>query len=54
MVPMVPVAPSINVPELIKQSKLESGWDSTIVAGGVLNGAQTSKGLCGLSQAVDR
>ncbi|XP_064629621.1 brefeldin A-inhibited guanine nucleotide-exchange protein 3-like isoform X3 [Lineus longissimus] len=54
VVPMVPVAPSINVPELIKQSKLESGWDSAIVAGGVLNGAQTSKCLCGLSQAVDR
>ena len=54
MVSAVPVAPSINVPELIKQSSIESGWDRSMLGGGVMNAGQTSKVLCGLSQQVDR
>ncbi|GFN83267.1 Brefeldin a-inhibited guanine nucleotide-exchange protein 3-like [Plakobranchus ocellatus] len=49
----VPVAPRINVPALIQQSSLESGWDNSLAAGGVLTFAQASKALCGLSQEVD-
>ncbi|BFZ24689.1 hypothetical protein BsWGS_27727 [Bradybaena similaris] len=49
----VPVAPRINVPALIQQSGLESGWDNSLAAGGVLTFAQASKVLCGLSQEVD-
>ncbi|CAL1539457.1 unnamed protein product [Lymnaea stagnalis] len=49
----VPVAPRINVPALIQQSGLESGWDNSLAAGGVLTFAQASKALCGLSQEVD-
>ena len=49
-----PVAPTINVRELIHQSSKEAGWDSTVVGGGVLSPAQASKVLCGLSQEVDR
>ncbi|KAJ8315611.1 hypothetical protein KUTeg_007761 [Tegillarca granosa] len=50
----VPVAPRINIPNLIKQSSIESGWDRSISGGGVLNSAQASQALCGLSQEVDR
>ncbi|KAK6986607.1 brefeldin A-inhibited guanine nucleotide-exchange protein 3-like isoform X1 [Biomphalaria glabrata] len=49
----IPVAPRINVPALIQQSGLESGWDNSLAAGGVLTFAQASKALCGLSQEVD-
>ncbi|CAG5120591.1 unnamed protein product, partial [Candidula unifasciata] len=49
----VPVTPRINVPTLIQQSGLESGWDNSLAAGGVLTFAQASKVLCGLSQEVD-
>ncbi|XP_035825340.1 brefeldin A-inhibited guanine nucleotide-exchange protein 3 [Aplysia californica] len=49
----VPVAPRINVAALIEQSSLESGWDNSLEAGGVLTFAQASKALCGLSQEVD-
>ena len=52
MMPSVPVAPSINVPELIRQSNLDGS--TNIIGGGVLNAAQGSKVLCGLSQQVDR
>ncbi|XP_059166369.1 brefeldin A-inhibited guanine nucleotide-exchange protein 3-like isoform X2 [Physella acuta] len=51
--PAVPVAPRINVPALIQQSGLESGWDNSLAAGGVLTFSQASKALCGLSQEVD-
>lgn len=51
---MAPVAPSINVPELIHMSSLEAGWDNSVSGGGVLSAAQASKVLCGLSQEVDR
>lgn len=54
IVPAVPVAPRINVPALIQQSGLESGWDNSLAAGGVLTFSQASKALCGLSQEVDR
>ncbi|KAK3098836.1 hypothetical protein FSP39_023524 [Pinctada imbricata] len=54
MVTAVPVAPRINVTELIKQSSIESGWDRTRTGGGVLNSVQASQVLCGLSQEVDR
>ena len=54
MNPIVPVAPRINVPNLIKQSSIESGWDRSISGGGVLNSTQASQALCGLSQEVDR
>ena len=54
MVPLEPVAPTINVPELIQQSRLESGWDSSVSGGGVLTAAQAAKVLCGLSVEVDR
>ncbi|XP_064617857.1 brefeldin A-inhibited guanine nucleotide-exchange protein 3-like [Liolophura sinensis] len=50
----VAVAPRINVPELIKQSGIEAGWDSALSGGGVLSASQTAKALCGLSQEVDR
>ncbi|KAH9500620.1 hypothetical protein Btru_077109 [Bulinus truncatus] len=50
---VLPVAPRINVPVLIQQSGLESGWDNSLAAGGVLTFAQASKALCGLSQEVD-
>ncbi|XP_061176274.1 brefeldin A-inhibited guanine nucleotide-exchange protein 3-like [Saccostrea echinata] len=50
----VPVAPRINITELIRQSGIESGWERSITGGGVLNAAQSSKALCGLSQEVDR
>ena len=53
-VPLEPVAPQINVADLIRQSHIESGWDGAIAAGGVLSPAQASKVLCGLSQQVDR
>ena len=51
MIPTEPVALSINVGELIKQSGEECGWDSS---GGVLNSAQASQVLCGLSQQVEK
>ncbi len=51
VIPTEPVAPSINVAELIKQSSEESGWDGS---GGVLSGARASQVLCGLSQQVDK
>lgn len=49
----VPVAPRINVAELIRQSSLESGWETSLLGGGVLTPAQAAKALCGLSQEVD-
>lgn len=49
-----PVAPTINVRELIRQSSAEAGWDSTIAGGGVLSASHSAKVLCGLSQEVDR
>ncbi|XP_060566710.1 brefeldin A-inhibited guanine nucleotide-exchange protein 3-like isoform X2 [Ruditapes philippinarum] len=52
--PVVPVAPRINVPALIRQSCIESGWDRSISGGGMLNSVQASQALCGLSQQVDR
>ncbi|KAL3881297.1 hypothetical protein ACJMK2_027752 [Sinanodonta woodiana] len=54
VVPAVPVAPRINVQELIRQSRVESGWDRSISGGGVLNSTQASQAVCELSQAVDR
>ena len=54
MVTAVPVAPRINVTELIRQSSVESGWDQARTGGGVLNAVQASQVLCGLSQEVDR
>ena len=54
MVVSNPVAPTINVPELIQQSSQEAGWDNAVTGGGVLSAAQASKVLCGLSQEVDR
>ncbi|KAL5009933.1 hypothetical protein ScPMuIL_012238 [Solemya velum] len=54
MMPAVPVAPRINVPDLIKQSSIESGWDRAITGGGVLTSSQASQALCGLSQEVER
>ena len=54
MTPIVPVAPRINVPNLIKQSSIESGWDRSMTGGGVLNSTQASQALCGLSQEVDK
>ena len=54
VVTAVPVAPRINVAALIEQSSLESGWDNSLEAGGVLTHGQASKALCGLSQEVDR
>ena len=53
MVPVEPVAPTINVPELIRQSSVEIGLDLAISGGGVLTSDQTSKVLCGLAQEVD-
>lgn len=50
----VPVAPRINITELIKQSAIESGWERSLTGGGVLNAVQSSQALCGLSQEVDR
>lgn len=50
----VPVAPRINVAELIRQSSMESGWETSLTGGGVLTPAQAAKALCGLSQSVDR
>ncbi|XP_033740095.1 brefeldin A-inhibited guanine nucleotide-exchange protein 3-like isoform X2 [Pecten maximus] len=50
----VPVAPRINIPDLIRQSSKESGWDRSLTGGGVLNAAQASQALCCLSQEVDR
>ena len=50
----VPVAPSINVHEFVKQSSVKSGWDRSMLGGGVLTPAQASQVLCGLSQEVDR
>ncbi|XP_053398071.1 brefeldin A-inhibited guanine nucleotide-exchange protein 3-like [Mercenaria mercenaria] len=52
--PVIPVAPRINVPALIRQSSIESGWDRSISGGGMLNSVQASQALCGLSQQVDR
>lgn len=52
--PVVPVAPRINVANLIKQSGIESGWDRAKSGGGELNSVQASQALCGLSQEVDR
>jgi len=49
-----PVAPTINVSQLIHQSRIDAGWDSSIIGGGVLNASQASKVLCGLSQEVDK
>lgn len=51
---VVPVAPRINITELIRQSAIESGWERSLTGGGVLNAAQSSQALCGLSQEVDR
>lgn len=51
---VVPVAPAINIPELIQQSSIESGWERSLTGGGLLNHTQASKALCGLSQQVDR
>lgn len=53
-VPVVPVAPRINVSNLIRQSGIESGWDRAKTGGGELNSVQASQALCGLSQEVDR
>ena len=53
-VSVVPVAPRINVAELIRQTSIESGWEGSLLGGGVLNATQASKALCGLSQEVDR
>ena len=53
-VPLVPVVPTIDVTELIKQSSVEAGWDSPMLGGGVLSSSHTSHILCGLSQEVDR
>ncbi|ESO87248.1 hypothetical protein LOTGIDRAFT_229359 [Lottia gigantea] len=53
VVPVGPIAPHINVLELIRQSSIESGWDSSLTGGGVLTHAQATKALCGLSQEVD-
>ena len=50
----VPVAPRINVPELIRQSGIECGWDTSLTGGGVLTPQQAARALCGLSQEVDR
>lgn len=52
--PSVPVAPRINVPNLIKQSCIESGWDRSFTGIAELNSTQASQALCGLSQEVDR
>ncbi|XP_076076319.1 brefeldin A-inhibited guanine nucleotide-exchange protein 3-like isoform X2 [Mytilus galloprovincialis] len=49
-----PVAPRINIPELINQSKIESAWERSLTGGGMLNAVQASQALCGLSQQVDR
>ena len=49
-----PVTPTMGVPELIRQSHVDAGWDSSIAVGGVLTPAVTSKVLCRLSQQVDR
>ena len=49
-----PVVPAINVSQLINQSRIDAGWDSSIIGGGVLNSSQASKVLCALSQEVDR
>lgn len=54
IIPAEPVVPSINVKEIIKQSSIEAGWDTSLAGGGVLTATQTSKALCGLSQEVDR
>lgn len=48
-----PVAPSINVTELLSQSKGD-GWDSARSGREVLSAPQAAKVLCGLSQQVDR
>ena len=50
----VPVAPRINVAELIRQSGIECGWDTSLTGGGVLTPQQAARALCGLSQEVDR
>ncbi|KAK7480747.1 hypothetical protein BaRGS_00028008 [Batillaria attramentaria] len=49
----VPVAPRINVAELISQSSMESGWETSLTGGGVLTPTQAARALCGLSQEVD-
>ena len=54
MTPIVPVAPRINVPNLIKQSSIEAGWDRSMLGRTVLNETQASQALCGLSQEVDK
>jgi len=55
MTPIVPVAPRINIQNLIAESCIESGWDLAGRSGaGQLNSVQASQALCGLSQQVDR
>ncbi|KAK7108439.1 hypothetical protein V1264_016181 [Littorina saxatilis] len=49
----MPVAPRINVAELIRQSCIECGWDTSLTGGGVLTPQQAARALCGLSQEVD-
>ncbi len=56
LVPVEPVAPTIDVPALIRQSAAEVGLEQALTGsgGGVLTAEQTSKVLCGLAQEVDR
>ena len=49
-----PIAPSINVADLINKSRSEAGWDSAMIGREVLSANQAAKVLCGLSQQVDR
>ncbi|KAL8575366.1 hypothetical protein ACOMHN_048659 [Nucella lapillus] len=49
----VPVAPRISVGELIRQSGMECGWDTSLTGGGVLTPQHAARALCGLSQEVD-
>ena len=53
-VPLEPVAPVINISQLVHQSRIDSGWESSAASGGVLNASQASKVLCGLSLEVDK
>ena len=54
VVPAEPVAPSINVAELIRETCEEGGWEGGGAKGEILPAPQAARVLCGLSQAVDR